>query len=326
VRIQTLLQIPLHRYAILRRFNRLFITATLRWLMWREGICRPITWFMVPHLSNVVGRLGERLSVYYCIDDYATLPDVDHDAVRAMDDESTRKADIVFVSSETLIERKRPLNQNTYFSPHGVDFDLFALAQDEGTVVPPDTAGIAHPVVGFFGLIERWIDLELISYLADQRPHWNFILIGRVAVPSDQVPSRANIHWIGKRPYEDLPAYGKQFDASIIPFLLTPVILHANPLKLREYLAMGKPVVSVRTPEIEKYGDLVEIADSREEFLVKLDAVLARPDSPEDARRRMSRIAGESWDARLKDVLEIVQRRLPGSRSDVEQTVGSQTF
>ncbi len=326
VKVQTLLQIPLHRFAVMRRFNRLFITATLRWLMWREGIRQPITWFMLPHLSNVVGRLGERLSVYYCIDDYATLPDVDHDAVRAMDDELACKADLVFVSSETLIERKLTLNPNTHFSPHGVDFDLFSLAQDERTVIPPDTAGIAHPIVGFFGLIERWIDFELIGYLADRRPHWNFILIGRVAVPSDQIPLRANIHWIGKRNYEDLPAYGKQFDASIMPFLLTPVILHANPLKLREYLAMGKPVVSVRTPEIEKYGDFVEIADSPEEFLAKLDAVLAHPDSPADARRRMNRIASESWDARLSEVFETVQRRLSESRSDVEQTVESQTL
>ena len=93
---------------------------------------------------------------------------------------------------------------------------------------------------------------------------------------------------------------------------LTTVILHANPLKLREYLAMGKPVVSVRTPEIEKYADFVEIADSREEFLAKLDAVLAHPDPPADARRRMNRVASESWDARLSEVFEIVQRRLLG--------------
>ena len=314
VRIRTLLQVPLHRFAIMRSFNRLFITATLRWLIWREGIRQPITWFMVPHLSNVVGRLGERLSVYYCIDDYATLPDVDHDAIRAMDDELTRKADLVFVSAESLLERKRPLNEETHFSPHGVDCDLFARAQDDLTVVPADAAGLVRPVVGFFGLIERWIDLELIDYLAEQRPDWTFLLIGRVAVPSEQVPSRANIHWVGKRPYESLPAYGKQFDVAIIPFQLTTVILHANPLKLREYLAMGKPVVTVSTPEIDRYSDVVEIAHSREEFLAKLDAVLSRPSLPDEIHRRIDRVAGESWDARLSNVMEIVQHHLQGKR------------
>ena len=101
---------PLHRFALVRWLNRALIIATLRWLMWREGIRRPVTWFMIPHLSSVVGELGERLSVYYCIDDYAALPDVNPDAVRAMDEELTRKADLVFVASDTLLGPKRELN------------------------------------------------------------------------------------------------------------------------------------------------------------------------------------------------------------------------
>jgi len=266
------------------------------------------------------------LSVYYCIDDYASLPDVDEAAVREMDEDMTRKADLVFVASVTLLEPKRRLNRETHVSPHGVDVDHFSRARDESTPVPGDIARLAHPIVGFFGLIERWIDLDLIDFLSEQRPHWTFLLIGRIAVSADDWKRRPNVHFLGKRSYAELPSYGKQFDAAIIPYRLTQQVLHANPLKLREYLAMGKPIVSVRTPEIEKYGDLVQIADSREAFLSKLDQVLAHPDLPEDARRRISRIAGESWDGRLRDVLEIVQRRLPGSRSDVEQTLESHTL
>lgn len=326
MKVRTLFQVPLHRFTLVRRFNALFVTATLRWLMWREGICQPITWFMIPHLPSVMGRLGERLSVYYCIDDYASLPDVDAAAVREMDEQMTRNANLVFVASETLLESKRRLNPETYVSPHGVDVDHFARARDESTPIPADIAHLSHPIVGFFGLIERWIDLDLIDYLAAQRPQWTFLLIGRLAVPLDDEKRRPNVDFLGKRPYAELPIYGKQFDAAIIPYRLTQQVLHANPIKLREYLAMGKPIVSVRTPEIEKYGDFVAIVDSREEFLAQLDAVLAHPDSPEDARRRISRIAGESWDARIRDVLEIVQRRLTGSRLDVEQIVESQTL
>ncbi len=200
-------------------------------------------------------------------------------------------------------------------------------ARDESTPAPADISGLSHPIVGFFGLIERWIDLDLIDYLAEQRPQWTFLLIGRLAVPAGRLKSdvRTCTFW-GNAPTRSCLSYGKQFDVAIIPYHLTKQVLHANPLKLREYLAMGKPIVSVRTHEIEKYADMVEIADSREEFLAKLDAVLAHPDSPEDARRRVSRVAGESWDGRLKDVLEIVQRRLSESRSDVEQVVGSQAL
>ena len=304
LKVCTLLQIPLHRFAPVRLLNRALILTTLRWLMRREGIRRPITWFVIPHLATIVGRLGERLSVYYCTDDYASLPNVDAEAVRAMDEQLTRRADLIFVTSDTLFEPKRRFNPRTYVSPHGVDVEHFARAQDDRLPIPADTADLPRPVVGFFGLIGRQIDLDLVDYLAEQRPFWTFLLIGRVAVPGDQVPRRPNIHLVGKRPYTELPAYGKQFDAAIIPYRPTQFALYANPLKLREYLAMGKPIVAISTPEIDKFADVVEIAHSREEFLVKLDAVLARPSPPEEVRRRMEaspRLAGRPGGARCSE-------------------------
>lgn len=304
--VLTLFQIPLHRFALVRAFNRFLILRTLRRLIRREQIERPILWFMIPHLGMVIGRLGERLSVYYCIDDYAALPDVNPEAVRLMDEESTRKASLVFVASDTLLEAKRRLNTRTYSSPHGVDFTHFARAQDGTLPIPADTADLPRPVIGFFGLIERWIALDLVDYLAEQRPGWTILMIGRVAVPEDAVPRRPNVHFIGKRTYDSLPAYGKQFDAAIIPYHLTQQVIHANPIKLREYLAMGKPIVSVSTPEIDKYKDVVEIAHTREEFLAKLDKVLARPPAPEEIKRRMDRVEPESWEARLSGVLRTV--------------------
>jgi glycosyltransferase involved in cell wall biosynthesis len=306
MKVRTLLQVPLHRFGLVRRFNRWLTRATVRWMMWREGIHRPITWFMIPHLSALAGQLGERLAVYYCIDDYAALPDVNPEAVRAMDEELTRAADLVFVASDTLLESKRRLNPDTHVSPHGVDFEHFHRAQDPALPVPADTAALPHPVIGFFGLIERWIELDLVDYLAEQRPQWTFLMIGRVAVPEEQLPRRPNIHFVGKRPYDQLPAYGKQFDVSIIPYHLTQQVLHANPIKLREYLAMGKPIVSVSTPEIDKYADVVRIARTREAFLAELDAALARPSTAEEVRRRMERVAVESWDARLEQVMSLV--------------------
>ncbi len=310
LKVRTLLQVPLHRFALVRWFNRALIRWTLRWLLWREGVRSPITWFMIPHLASVMGQLGERLSVYYCIDDYAALPDVNPEAIRAMDEESTRKADLVFVASDTLLEGKLRLNPETYVSPHGVDVEHFAKAQGGQLAPPADTADLPRPVVGFFGLLERWIDLELVDWLAEQRPEWTFLLIGRAAVPESELPRRPNVRLLGKRAYDELPAYGAQFDAAIIPYRLNRQTLHANPIKLREYLAMGKPVVSVSTPEIDKYADVVEIARSREEFLAKLDGVLSRPPSAAQTRRRMARVAGESWDARLSEVMQVVQERL----------------
>lgn len=308
--VQTLLQIPLHRFALVRRLNRELIRLSLRLLLRRLGVRAPVTWFVVPHLAGVVGRLGERLSVYYCIDDYASLPDVDAAAVSAMDDELTRRADLVFVASETLVARKSRLNPETYLSPHGVDFAHFARAADPALPIPEDIAALPRPIVGFFGLIERWIDLELMAYLAERRPGWTFLMIGRVAVPDAEVPRRPNLVFLGARPYQTLPAYGKAFAAAIIPYHLTPQVLHANPIKLREYLAMGKPIVSVSTPEIDKFAHHVRIGRTRQEMLAHLDAAVGAGLTSAEVQAQTALASTMTWDASLRRVLDRVEARL----------------
>ncbi|HEX4588916.1 MAG TPA: glycosyltransferase [Gemmataceae bacterium] len=318
--VWTMLQIPLHRFRFVRRLNRVLMLAALRWLIWSRRIRNPITWFMLPHLSSVIGRLGEALSVYYCIDDYAALPDVNEAAVRAMDEETTRKADLVFIASETLLAAKLKLNPNTYVSPHGVDLHHFARAWDGRAVPPADLLALPHPTIGFFGLIEKWIDLDLLDYLATQRPDWSFVMIGRVAVGQGELPKRANIHFLGVRPYDVLPDCGSQFDVAIYPARLNNMTLNANPLKLREYLAMGKPIVSVATPQVEKYADVVRIARSREEFLAQLDAAIGERSSSSELQRRVARVAPESWDARLRLVLDRVNHRLQSPAMALTET------
>lgn len=308
--VQTLLQIPLHRFGPVRRANRWLTRLALKVLLRRLGVKAPVTWFVVPHLAGIVGRLGERLSVYYCVDDYASLPDVDSGAVRAMDDELTRRADLVFVASETLLEGKSRLNPRSYLAPHGVDFAHFARAQDPALPIPEDIAALPRPIVGFFGLIERWIDLDLVDWLAERRPGWTFLMIGRVAVPEAELPRRPNIVYLGRRPYEELPAYGRAFAAAIIPYHLTPQVLHANPLKLREYLAMGKPIVSVSTPEVDHFAGHVRIGRSREEMLAHLDAAVGAGLARGQIEAQTALASTMTWDANLRRVLERVEARL----------------
>jgi glycosyltransferase involved in cell wall biosynthesis len=312
--VQTLLQIPLHRYAWIRSANRWLIRTSMRLMMWRQGIRAPVTWFVLPHLPGLVGGLGERLSVYYCTDDHASLPNVDAAAVRAMDEETTRRADVVFVTSETLKPGKSRLNPEVHVAPHGVDFAHFARAQDPALPVPDDAATLPRPIIGFFGLIERWIDLPTVDWLAEQRPAWTFLLIGRVAVPESETPQRRNVVFLGRRPYECLPAYGKAFTVALIPYHLTPQVLHANPLKLREYLAMGKPIVSVSTPEIDKFAEHVRIGRSREEMLAHLDAAVARGLSLAEVEAQTALASTMTWDANIRRVMAIVEDRLSRAR------------
>lgn len=319
LRLRTLFQFPFHRFASVRWLNRRIIRTTLAWMKLRHGIRNPITWFHVPHVPFLVGELGEQLSVYYCIDDYAAYPGVHANTVRAMDAETTRRADVVFIASDTLLAGKRELNPNTHVSPHGVEYEHFATAQESSLKVPADVAHLKGPVVGFFGLIEKFIDLDLIDWLASTRPEWQFLFIGRVAIPPESLPVRPNIHFIGKRPYAELPAYTKRFDACVIPYCAGDWSYHANPIKLREYLATGKPVVAVDTPQMRKFADVVEVTRTRDEFLAALDQVLTVPGTKEDSARRMARVAPLGWSARADEVLEtlaaeLTSRQIPYGR------------
>ena len=198
LKVWSLLQVPLHRFAAVRRLNVPLALLAIRWFMLREGIRQPVTWSMLPHACSVVKRLGERKAIYYCTDDYSLMPSVDPATVRLMDEEMTRKVDVVFVSSETLLASKLRLNPEAHASPHGVDVEHFAMAQDEGLPCPPEMAGLHRPIVGFTGLIERWIDLDLVDYLAENRPDWTFVLIGRLACPAGKLADRPNVCFLGK--------------------------------------------------------------------------------------------------------------------------------
>jgi glycosyltransferase involved in cell wall biosynthesis len=313
----TVPQLPFRRIPGVDLINRWFGRWAVRRAARKAGILRRISWFVVPHPGFLAGRLGEDLCVYYCIDDYAAHPGVDAALIGRRDEALSRRADLVFVAPPALVEGKRALNPNTTFSPHGVDLELFARAADPATPVASGAARLAHPVIGYFGSLNAWIDFELIEWLASQRPHWSFLLVGHEAVDIGNLRNLPNVHLPGPQPYADLPGWAVAFDAAIIPYRLNRQVANANPLKLREYLATGKPVVSVRNPEIEKFAQWVRIADNRESFLDALDAAVV-DQSSEASARRMAAVAEQSWDRRVDDVVAhvaatLAQRSNPNS-------------
>jgi len=255
-----------------------------------------------------VGAAAEDLVVYYCTDNHSALPDVDSVAITKMDEELTRRADQVFVSSATLLEKKRELNPHVEHAPHGVDVQMFQQASDPDFKEAEAVRGLSRPVIGFFGLIEAWIDLDLIAFLARSRPAWTFLMIGRLAVDPGELGTLPNVTFTGPQPYEMLPRWAKAFDVAIIPYRLTYQVLNAAPLKLREYLATGKPVVAVSTPDIDQFADCVRIARDQETFLNEIEGAL-RGDSTEAQRKRLAAVGDMSWDARAEKVFQIVEKR-----------------
>jgi len=299
------LLIPLHRFGFIRKSNQLILVSQLRLLCRRLGFKNPILWIVIPHMVSVVGKLNEKLVVYYCVDNFSSLPHVEAFAISQYDRKLTEKANIVFTPSQPLYKEKKKINANTFLSPHGVDVRHFNKAVDIDLTVPEDIARIKKPIIGFFGLIEHWVDLKLIGYIAVNKPEYSLVLIGRVAQDISYLKNIPNVYFLGPRPYEQLPAYAKAFDVALLPYVLNRQVYNANPIKLREYLAAGRAVVSVRTPDIENFRDVVSIADSYETFLASIDSSL-RENSLAKIKSRMEKVADSSWENRFENISNIV--------------------
>jgi glycosyltransferase involved in cell wall biosynthesis len=307
--VATIPQIPFRRLPLIDRLNRWLGAFLARRAMRQLGFGRRISWFVVPHPGPLAKRLGETLTVYYCIDDYASYPGMDPVAIQALDDNLTKQADVVFVAPRALLEPKRRLNPNVHFSPHGVDFEMFSQASNTATEVAEEARGLPHPVIGYFGTIGEFVDFDLLEYLAESRPGWTFLFVGFAAADVSRLQRFPNVVFAGPKPYETLPRWAKAFDVAIYPHQVNRQTRHSNPLKLREYLATGKPVVSVVTPETECFSEVVYLAGNPEAYLAAIERAL-REDNAELCRKRMAAVKGVSWDARFQETIAVVDELL----------------
>jgi glycosyltransferase involved in cell wall biosynthesis len=305
----TLPQIPFRRFAAVRAANRIFSRIMMRKAIRRLGFHDAVTWFHVPHPGFLARQLGEKLAVFYCIDEYSKLPDVDGTAVQAMDDELTVTADIVFACNQKLIDARRSFNANIHLSPHGVDTELFALANSPATQVPEEVKSMSRPIIGFWGLVDRWVDLGILEEIARTRPEWTVLLIGRVAVDVSALKRLPNIVFAGTKPYSELPNWAKRIDVCILPFTQTSLMVQSSPLKLREYLAAGKPIVSVPLPEARLLGKVVLTAEDGPGFVRAIEEALLA-DTPELIALRQKAVEANTWDATVANVLEKLQVEL----------------
>lgn len=303
------LVLPLPGVAFVNRLNAQILARSLRRLCHRYGLHRPILWTFVPNSNWLLGRLDERLVVYHCCDENSALPGVPADAVIQMERDLVRRAHIVFTSAEQLCEDRRSLNSNIHFIPHGVDVSHFARALDPSTVVPEDLQPLPRPVVGFFGRLSEWVDLPLVRALALARPAWSFVLLGEVISNLRPIQDLPNVHILGRRPYSALPEYCRGFDVGLIPFRVNTLTLAANPIKLREYLAAGLPVVSTPLPEVARYEGLVRLAAGPSAFIEGIEAALAER-SEEMVRRRVAAVRGQDWEARVAEMSAIIGQHL----------------
>lgn len=284
-------------------------------LVQTQGIGEAVCVVQYPSWEPLARRLRERYGwriVYDCMDEHTGFgthgPQTSRDEERLLEE-----SDLVVVTSRPLLERIRPLRPDALRLPNAADLERFA------TLPPRETSPLAklpRPVVGYYGAIAAWFDVDALALAAGRRRGWSFVLIGRTGgVELSRLDALPNVHRIGEVPYEKLPDYLTAFDVCTIPFQRTSLTEATNPVKLYEYLATGKPVVTRRLPEIEPFSDVVELYDRPEDFDAALERALApRPDEEALAARRRQLARENTWPIRYRAFRERLDA-LPRARS-----------
>jgi glycosyltransferase involved in cell wall biosynthesis len=269
-----------------------------------------VTWFSVPVAAPLRGRLGERGSMFYYQDRYDEFSHVDAPRLRRLVADLVGGCDICIATSDELADDVRHLGAEATVIRHGVEFDRFAAGGD----APDDLLALERPLVGHIGLIDDHLSLATIRGIADRLKRGTVVLIGGANTDVSSL-IHPRIAMLGFRPYATIPAYLATFDCCISPFRLNRLTTAVNPIKLREYLAAGRPVVSTPLPAVREYDDVVELAAGPVEFA---DAVIRmlKPghDTDEERSRRRERVRGESWDTvaeRIRPSLHELATRLP---------------
>jgi len=306
--VMTPINLPFYGSRIGRWFNRVLLVAQLRLAMRLIGISRPILWVAIPTAAEVAGRLGEKLLLYQVSDKYDANEDsaLSGEVIRRYDRLLKDAADVVLYSGRKLFSEATEANR--FFLEQAVDFEHFS---ELNRASAPELEGIEHPILGYFGSMDYVMDTDLMAEVARLRPGWHWVLLGlksnlvRIAAP--------NIHFLGSKPYVSLPQYIGQFDVCVLPWRESNTFTsYGSAIKVREYLATGKPVVMaplyeyLQTPGLRFYR-------GAKEFIAQVETALAE-DSPALAAQRQAVVRDGTWDERASQLAALLHSLLRGER------------
>lgn len=268
-----------------------------------------ILWYFTPMSLAFTSHLWPRATIYDCMDELSAFKGAPS-ALIGMEQDLLDRADIVFTGGYSLWEAKKERHDNVHAMPSSVDIQHFSSARN-GVNDPRDQEHIPHPRLGFFGVIDERFDVELIQQLAGSQPQWQFVLIGPVVkIDPDTLPRLPNIHYLGGKAYEKLPAYLSGWEVALMPFALNESTRFISPTKTPEYLAGGCPVVSTPiTDVVRTYADtgLVAIAADAQGFASAIEhALRGNGKSSVFNRRADAVLADMSWDTTCAAMKELI--------------------
>ncbi len=294
--------------AWINRLNNAFLLPIVRSQMRRLGFKAPILLTYAPFSADLVGKLGEQAAVYECVDDFtASKGLVNPQVLGRLEQQLIRTVDLLIVTHPALYESKGAGARCAKIVPNGVEAEHFAQAADPTYPLAEAFEDLQHPVIGYLGGINYWIDTALLAEIARQHADWTVVLVGPQELLADISPLKGlpNVVLTGRVPYEEVPRYVKAFDVCVNPYVLDGVAEHCSPLKLYDYLATGKPIVSVDMPEARKFEGLIDIARDRDEFVTLVERAVERQLSDagdERSKQRMAEARKHTWRSRFEDV------------------------
>ncbi len=300
------LVLPFHRYRAVRALNGLLLPALVRRATRRLGFgASPILWAYVPQAEVLLDALAPALVIYHCVDDMAAQAGIDAGSFRVAEQRFAARADLVLASAPALENRMRTLSSNVLYAPNVADTELFATALAPGPL-DPALAALPAPRIVFTGaIVQTKLDFELLIALARARRAWSFALVGPVG-PGDPrtdvsgLEAEPNIHLLGSRAYSELPDVLRAADAGLIPYARNELTESIFPMKVYEYLAAGRPVVSTPLPALQDVAEVATAPDA-DGVAALLDDALAHDD--EGRRAERSRVAAShSWERRLQEI------------------------
>jgi glycosyltransferase involved in cell wall biosynthesis len=278
---------------------------------------RPVVWFYTPMALPLLQGFQPSLVVYDCMDELAAFKNPPKQLLQR-ESALLNIADICFTGGPSLYESKRTRHANAYCFSSSVDAKHFRQALDKSNSHPAQ-AEVAHPRLGFYGVIDERFDTDLIKQVAAARPDWQIVLVGPVVkIDPANLPQGANIHYMGQRTYDELPKFLAGWDVCLLPFALNESTKFISPTKVLEYMAAELPSVSTPITDVKvPYSHVVEIAETADEFIAACDRMLALNDAQKAdlAGRMRTVVAGTSWDKTANAMHEIIQSTQPSNKA-----------
>ena len=295
--------------------NQKLLLAKIRRATKKLNFVHPLLWTFLHQTANMIGKLDESVAIYHCVDDWSVLLPMagvgEPKRIRKDEKKLISCVDVVFRVSAKLLDYFKIPNTKVFDIPNGVDIDLFNPECYLDESLQDDMKNLPRPILGFSGSIGKWVDVELLIQVSRRYEEVSIVIIGLNEKNPNihKLKPLENVHFLGMKPREEVPQYISGFDVCLMPFNRTEVGKGLLPLKMFEYLALGKPVVATSSEVLEQFEEVLYLADDNDAFVQGIENAMVDHDRKNSVSRREWALK-YSWKNRVSEYLNVIQRSI----------------